>query len=348
MGQVKIDARLVAAGYDKNRNGIVSDELKIDAPIDTDGNKEVSVAELAAALGNDQIVISNGFAQARKPGQAPDMPELRIMKSIHEISGEAMTFGGPQYPAWRYQETRERSDGSTYTYYHWREAIADLRSKLSAIEAVASNQTDFRSKTIADMARNAMWQNNWSELLDDGTSRSRYAALYVAVQSINSMSKVPPQPVDSVNGMFSAVNGAKGAIDGLRNTMKDPGVVSADEKARSKASSLRQAAQSIPWWQYLLIFGFFKKMSLNNQAKKVEENLAVLKAANPDNFEGQLTDTARKAYETSQTAWNAKNIDDAQALANSAGPIQNEATGISNGASGQAKKIQDLLKTIAN
>jgi hypothetical protein len=346
MSSPRINAGLVAAGYDKNRNGIV-EELRNDAQIDSNGDGQIQVAELAAALASDSVVISGGYISAKAPGKPVDMPEIRTMASIHEISKDYSLFGSPQYPGWKYQETRSRQDGSTYTVYHWREAISELQAKLQAIRAVAGNQNDFRSKTIASMADTAIRQNFWAEFLDEGSSRSRYSALYVAVQSINQMSEVPPQPIQSVDGMAGAVNGAKGAVDGLRSTMKDPGVMSAEAKTQAKAAEFRQKAQNIPWWHFLLIFGFFEKSGLNNKAKKVEEQLAVLKAANPDSLELQLSETARKAYETSQQSWVAKNIDDAQALANAANPIAAEAGGISKSAQGQASKIQELLKTIS-
>ncbi|MBM3275151.1 MAG: hypothetical protein FJZ00_08350 [Candidatus Sericytochromatia bacterium] len=272
------------------------------------------------------------------------------MASIHEISKDYSVFGSPQYPGWKYQETRQRQDGSSYTVYHWREAISELQAKLQSIRAVAGNQNDFRSKTIANMADTAIRQNFWAEFLDEGTSRSRYSALYVAVQSINQMSEVPPQPIQSVDGMANAVNGAHGAIEGLRNTLKDPGVTSAESKTQAKAAEFRSQIKPVKWWEYILIYGIFKHFKnsgLENKAKKVEEQLAVLKAANPDGFSLQLSETARKAYETSQQSWVAKNIDDAQALANAANPISAEAGGIGKGAQGQASKIQELLKTIS-
>ncbi len=347
MGNMKLDSRLVAAGYDKNRNGVVSDELKIDAPIDHDGNGSVSVAELANALGNDSVVVSGGYVRAAQAGKPVDMPELRTMQSIHEISKDYSVFGGPQYPGWKYQETRTRQDGTTYTAYHWREAISELQAKLQSIRAVAGNQNDFRSKTIANMANTAIQQNFWAEFLDEGSSRSRYAALYTAVQSINQMSETPPQPQQSVDSMANSVNGANGQIGGLRQKISDPATRTADEKVQAKAAELRQKAQTIPWWQFVLIFGFFKKASLNNQAKRVEENLATLKAANPDALQDKLNDVARRAYETSQQSWTAKTIDDAQALHNNAGPIAQEANGVAASAGDQAKKIQDLLTTIS-
>lgn len=347
MGQISLDSRLVAAGYDRNKNGVVSDDLKIDAPIDHDGNGQVSVAELASALSSDKVVISGGYVKAAQPGKPADLPEIRTMASIHEISKDYSMFGGPQYPGWKYQETRTRQDGSTYTHYHWREAISELQAKLHSIRAVAGNQNDFRSKTISQMADTAIRQNFWAEFLDEGTYRSRYSALYTAVQNIHTMSEVPPQPQQSVDGMAKTVNGAAGAVGGLRQRIGDPATRNADAAVQKKAAELREKANNIPWWQFLLIFGFFKKASLNNQAKRVEENLAVLKAANPDALQDKVNDVARRAYEVGQSSWSAKNIDDAQALANNASPINQEANGVAASASDQAKKIQDLLNTIS-
>lgn len=348
---VKLDSRLVAQGFDRNRNGMVSDELKIDAPGLDGGDGQVSVDELAGALGRDQVVVSGGIVQARQPAPPADLPALRTMKSVHSIAGQSLSLGGAIWPSWRYQTTRTRSDGSTYTEYDWAAACTELRAKLEAIRSVTAQMPDARSKAIHDSARQAINSYNFGEVMDflfDGRKgRSDYAALYSTLSSIRRMSETPASPAETVEGLARSVGAAAGAVGNLRGAAGDPAAREAEQKARAKASELRQQAQSIPWWQFLLIFGFFRKMSLNGKAKQIEQNLATLQAADPDGAARKAADLARRAYEAGIKAGAAKNIDDAQALASDAAPVSKEAQALQRDLDGQAARIKALLKAIA-
>ncbi len=352
MSGIRLDSKLVAAGFDKNRNGIVSDELKIDAPIDASGDGKVSVDELAAAIAKDQVVISAGAVQARQPEPPADVPSIRIMKSVHQIAGESLTLGGSIWPSWRYQTTKTRGDGSTYSDYDWRGACTELRAKLEAIKSVTRSMPDSRSQAIHKSASSAIGSYNFGEVLDflfdTGKGRSDYAALYSTLSNIHQMSKTPPEPVQTVDAMAKSVNAAGGAVGGLRQSVENPAAKGVESKVSTKATQLRQQAQTIPWWQFLLLFGFFKKSSLNNQAKRLEDNLATLKAANPDAAAQKAADLARHAYDVGLSAGSAKNIDDAQKLENDAKPVVTGADGLRRDAEGQSKRIQELLKSIGN
>lgn len=352
MGAVRLDAKLVAAGFDKNRNGMVSDELKIDAPIDASGDGHVSVDELAGAIAKDQVVISSGVVQARQLDAPADLPAIRIMKSVNQIAGESLSLGGAIWPSWRYQMTKTRSDGSTYTEYDWRGACTELRAKLEAIKSVTRSMPDHRSQAIHKTASQAIGSYNFGEVLDflfDGKKgRSDYAALYSTLSNIRQMSKTPAEPVHTVDAMAKSVNAAGGAVSGLRQNVENPAAKGVESKVSTKASELRQKAQSIPWWQFLLLFGFFQKSKFNNQAKRLEENLATLKAANPDAAAQKAADLARQAYDVTVSAGSLKTIDDAQKLENDAKPVITGADGLKRDAEGQSKRIQDLLKTIGS
>lgn len=350
MGGVRLDSKLVAAGFDKNRNGIVSDELKIDAPIDSSGDGQVSVDELAAAISKDQVVISAGAVQARQPEGPADIPAIRIMKSVHKIAGESLTLFGALTPPWRYEVTKVRSDGTTYRDYNWAAACTELRAKLEAVKAVTRNMPDSRSQAIYKSASHAISAYNFGEVLDfffEGKKgASDYASLHSTLSSIHKMSRTPAEPVNTVDTMAKSVNAAGGAVAGLRQNVENPAARGVESRVSAKASELRQKAQSIPWWQFLLLFGFFKKSSLNNQAKRLEENLATLKAANPDAAAGKAAELARQAYDVSTSAASLKTIDDAQKLENDAKPVVTGAETLRRDAEGQSRRIQELLKTV--
>ncbi|MBM3269775.1 MAG: hypothetical protein FJZ01_19255 [Candidatus Sericytochromatia bacterium] len=349
-GISRLDSHLVAAGFDKNRNGHVSDDLKIEAPIDSDGNGQVSVAELAGAMARDQVVVSAGIVAARRPSPPADLPEIRTLKSVHQIASNIAMFGS-LYPGWQYERTRTRSDGSTYTDYDWGSACVELRSKLEAIRAITGNMPgNSRARAIYDTATRSINAHTFGAVLDflfdTRQGRSDYQALYSTLVSIQRMSDTPPEPAALVDATNKAVGGAAAAVAGLGRAAADPASQGAENKAASKAAELRQAAQAIPWWQYLLIFGFFKKMSLNNQAKKVEQNLATLKAANPQGLQDRAADLARQAYDIGNQAGGVNSIDAAFQLENSAKPVIAGSEGLRRDAQGQADRIQALFKAL--
>ncbi len=350
MAAVRLDSHLVAQGFDKNRNGSVSDDLKVDAPIDADGNGQVSVAELAAAIGKDQVVISAGVVAARKPAAPADLPEIRTMRSVHQIASNIAMFGAI-YPGWQYERTRTRADGSTYTDYDWGSACVELRARLESIKSVtAAMPGSARAKAIRDTASSALGAHTFGVVLDflfdTRQGRSDYQALYSTLTNIQRMSQTPAEPAQTVETVGKAVAGAAGAVDGLRQAAGDPASKGAEEKARARAADLRQQAQTIPLWQFFLIFGFFKKMSLNGQAKKVEENLATLKAANPDALGQRAAELARQAYDIGTEAGTAKSLDDAFKLEADAKPIVTGSEGVRRDAQGQADKIKALFKAL--
>ncbi|MBM3275152.1 MAG: hypothetical protein FJZ00_08355 [Candidatus Sericytochromatia bacterium] len=347
----KLDPALVAAGFDKNRNGQVSDDLKIDAPIDSDGNGQVAVAELAAAIGRDQVVISGNAVAAKQPALPADLPEIRTLESIRQISSGGLGLFGMYYPGWQYERTRTRSDGSTYTDYDWAAACSELRAKLSSVQAVARHSEGARAKAIDRAAGSAIASHTFGAVLDilfdTRAGRSDYQALRAALNNIHEMAATPAQPAVTVDRVNGAVGTAQSAIGGLRQAAGNPGSKSAEAEVQAKAADLRQKAQNIPVWQFILIFGFFRKMSFNNQAKRLEEQLAVLKAANPDALTQRAADLARQAYEVGRQAGAARSVDDGFALENSSKPIIAGADGVRKDAQAQAEKINALFKTLS-
>ncbi|MBM3274723.1 MAG: hypothetical protein FJZ00_06200, partial [Candidatus Sericytochromatia bacterium] len=65
MGELRIDPRFVAMGYDRNKNGQVQDDLRVDGTGLSGADGVVTVDQLAAALGKDQVVISGEAVSKR-------------------------------------------------------------------------------------------------------------------------------------------------------------------------------------------------------------------------------------------------------------------------------------------
>ncbi|HEY9723372.1 MAG TPA: hypothetical protein V6D47_15280 [Oscillatoriaceae cyanobacterium] len=366
MSKINLDMKLVAQGYDTNKNGRVDDELNV-------GNTGIkTVDDLANALSNDQVVISNGSVIARGPGQAPVLSDVKDMQNIQQITGQALTWGGPDYPGYQYQytayktETTEqqvmhtRKDGSTYytnekvkqqvpyTAYHWGTAIQDIRARLDSVAAITANPADDREASIHNIAALALQQNNWDFALDEGSSHTRYIALYVALQNINQMCDAPAQPATTIDNLNGAVNGAENALNDLRNTLGSSSTRAiTDKQVNDRVAQENKAANSIPFWKKMLVVGLVEKKNHEDTAKRLQQDLSTLRSANPNGIQSSLASVAKSAYETNTSSWSARNINDATRLAQQAQPVQNAASGLQSQASSQSKQILDLSKTLA-
>ncbi|MEB3186717.1 MAG: hypothetical protein VKP72_04675 [bacterium] len=343
-------SQLVAQGFDRNRNGRVNDDLRIEAKgLDADANGQVSVAELASALAADKVVISNGAVRAGQSARARELPEIKSLTAINRLASDALGFfgtGNPQYPGLQYQSTYEDKEGNLRTRYNFGQAIADLRVRLSAISSLASSYDDFQSQTVARMANQSLAQNNMDYLLDNGTAQSRYAALYSTIQNIAQMSVAPAHPSATEARLEGSVVAAAGAVDKLRGALAAPEVKSADARASAHVKSLNQQIAAIPTWQKFLLVGLFKKGSLEGQIRDVNAQLQVLKSANPGLRQDELAENAARMYELLQSGAQASSIDAARQYENQAAPIINRSAAISNSAGSDAASIRTLIGTL--
>jgi hypothetical protein len=362
-----IDWKLVAQGYDANHNGRVDDELKVNAPGLADKDGKVTVDALANALSNDSVVVSSGAINAQKPGSVPHLGVIDSLNSIHTISGEALGWGDPNYPGWQYQETKYRTKtgyqdvahthkngtvyykSEPYTYqesyvtYRWGSAIQDVRARLQAIQAVAGQSNDSSMRAIANIASNALNQNNWEYMLDEGTAHSRYVALYISLQNINQLSNTPNQPDASVNNMNGAVLGAKTALSALNANLNNQAVRGSDAVSKLQAAIQQQkdlANNTSGFWHP------FKKHDAENRATQLQKELNTLQGVDPTGLNNQLTSVARRDYETTQEAWGVNNLDGANRLQNDVQPVANDANNLKNQASDQANQVQDLINQL--
>ncbi len=300
---------------------------------------------MAAALGADRVIVSQGTILAGKAGAAPTLPEIQSLNTIRNLASDAVGFfgaGNAQYPGYRYQST----DQNGKVHYQYGAAIAELRTRLSAIETVARQDNGFRSKTVATLARNALQQNTWDHLLDQGSAQSRYSALFATINNIAEMSTAPAQPTQTEETLYGSVKQAQQSIQGLKTSLKGVTVADTEAKVQQKIKDLQADIAAIPGWQKVLVVGLARKASLNNQIKDLQNKLATLKAAKPDTQITQLSSTARQAYEVGQNGWKVRNVEEADAYATEASPVINEARGIGRKAVQDANHIQALRKKL--
>ncbi|MBM3269979.1 MAG: hypothetical protein FJZ01_20280 [Candidatus Sericytochromatia bacterium] len=322
MGELRIDPRFVAIGFDQNRNGVVHDDLRIDVPGLASADGSVTVDQLAAALGRDSLVISGGAAARRQgPARYPELAESRTVRSIYNITVQSQ---------WQ-------NYNSVTT-----EAIASMRASLTAINEISNDNSDFRSRKVREIAQDALWRTSMS------TTTDNLHILREALRHIQAIAEVPPQPSAVVKELSDAVAGNGAAIKTLGEQVRNPAAAGAVEKAKAKAAAERQAAEAVPGWQKWLIFGLFKKWGHEKAAKRIEENLAALQAADPAAREQKLGDLARQAYEISLEAEAVKNLDDSQKVGNDAKAVRKELDALRKDIDAQNKQIGDLLKKIAS
>ncbi|HEY9723370.1 MAG TPA: hypothetical protein V6D47_15270 [Oscillatoriaceae cyanobacterium] len=342
MSKINLDMKLVAQGYDANKNGRVDDDLNV-------GNTGIkTVDDLANALSNDKVVITNGAVVAKAPGDAPTLADVNDMQHVHEITGQALTWGGPEYPGYQYQTTKYDSNNQPYTSYNWGSAIQDIRARLDSVSTITEGSNDSASRSIHQIANTALEQNNWEYYLDEGTSHSRYIALYTALQNINQISDAPAQPGVTDKNVNDSVNSAEKALNDLKTTLGASSTKAiTDAQVNAKVSDLRKAASSIPWWHYLLLFGFFQKHGDNSTADRLTQDLATLRSANPDAIGQPLPGLAKQAYDINTQSWNAKNLNDASTLQQNAQPVVKGANGVQSKANDTNNQVNDLSKTLA-
>ncbi|PIQ25051.1 hypothetical protein COW36_07460 [bacterium (Candidatus Blackallbacteria) CG17_big_fil_post_rev_8_21_14_2_50_48_46] len=92
MSELSIHPAMMALSYDSNRNGKVSDELKVKQNAETlraiGGDAEVTVMELATALRNDKVVINNGEIQAK----SGPVPRVALFNNYGSIQAEVQNI----------------------------------------------------------------------------------------------------------------------------------------------------------------------------------------------------------------------------------------------------------------
>ncbi len=315
--------------------------------------KPITRQGAAPSLSSDAYVRSSVSA-ASAPVSIPDIPAIRTLNSVNQIAGEGLNYFNDGLPSWQYQntETHTRSDGSQYTTttYDWGAAFADVRSKLQAIAGVAGGTDDSRCQQIANLANTALESNDWQYFLDEGSDASRYAQLQNTVNDIYTLTQnLPHEPQTTVTNMNGAIDSASNAIQDLRTTLKNPTLTASNlpQKVQSKVDEYNQKASNIPWWHYLLLFGFFEKSGDHGTASRLQQDLSTVQSANPDQLQQQLDGIESKVPGVTQMAENTTTIDGASQLQDAAQPVTSAAKGVASTASSENNQGKDLIHTVS-
>ncbi len=306
----------------------------------------------APSLASDAYIKSSA-STAGAPAYIPDIPAIRTLNNVNQIASEGLNGFNNGLPSWEYQrtETHTRSDGSQYTTttYDWGAAFADVRSKLQAIASVAGGTNDSRCNQIANLANSALESNDWQYFLDEGSDESRYAQLQNTLNNIYTLTQdMPQEPQTTVNNMNGAVDNASKAIQDLRTTLKNPTLTASNlpQKVQAKVDEYNQKANNIPWWHYLLLFGFFEKSGDHGTASRLQQDLSTVQTANPDQLQQQLDGIASKVPGVTQMAENTTTIDGASQLQETAQPVTDAANNVAGEATNENNQGNDLIHTV--
>lgn len=295
MGRIQFDASLIADAYDMNRNGFVSDELKVEHPsVDADGDAAVSVAELAASLEKDAVEVSGGAIRAAQVRAYPEIGDVLRLTTIAEAVKAGKRVGNRHEPFER--DIERLPDGSTREVIDYEEANTRLKRELKSIAHAASTGEDpvFSDlKRIADGALDSWWH------ADD----RRYQVMYRALEEIaTEMGDVPLQPEAAVQDTNRALQEAQSRLSAAK---KELGTPQAQQKLLADAEALLEAEKSKKG---------LMKMFAARKITKLESSIEQLKTFHPDALTRQLSETARKTYELSLTASDANTLAQARLL----------------------------------
>ena len=328
------------------------------APAQSKGAASAKAAATQKAQGD---VFTSSKAKVQQSCTVPDIPAIRTLQSVHQISDDCLGYWNGDMPSWQYQYTEWKTRTVTnsqgqrvqeqyaVTKYNWGAAFADVRAKLQSVAAVAGSTNDSRCQEIARIANQALTSNDWQYFFDEGSDASRYAQLKATLNSINAITQdTPNEPQDTVNQMNGAIGNAGKAIQDLRTTLKDPTLSASNlaSKTQAKIDYYNQKANNIPWWHYVLIFGFFQKGSDHGNASRLAQDLKTVQTSNPDALQQQLDALAGRATSVNQQACNTNTIDGASQLQSNAQPITDGANGVRDKANDQNNQGKDLSNSV--
>lgn len=367
MGVDSINSRLLAQSYDPSGTGYVNlrnDDRALGAP-----GTRVSVGALAAALQKDQVAISRGVIEVRKPGT---VRPAASMQAIAMATRAQRDLGWSNWPSQDYQFV----DSNGQPQYAWQGAIEDLRGRLQAIATVASRGNDDTSRSIANRIRASLEQNNWQAWMGNAAppancyrparrrsqfdpnacvqwnaqqrqtaAQNCYQQLYGTLQAISDENPMPVS--DTVQQMVDQVNGAQQSLDALGAGLeKAGGQQRLIARTQQTIGQLQAAINKKPGWQ-----NFLNNLPQGDSGypetpqqtvDRLQQDLQAVQGANPDALRKKLLPLAQSAYGVVQASRNARTPDDAAALTDRAQGPTGDAQLIQQAADNATSAVQDL------
>jgi len=360
MGDLTLNPNLVAKSFDANKNGVVSDDLKVhpEAMERIDANKDgkVSVEELASGIGNDRVVVKDGQVKPAKgslniPNLFKDVENCNAMaRNTLSRTDAFWNTSEPLYPNkdnFYYTDAngKQKFDKTGYNtakdnYYR---QLADYKQDLVLDRALLVNTLQNMIQTTDDgnvqrIARNALDNQQWRDITNmfgnitgEGQSYKRQyetdrMLLRNAVYNIASITEFT-QPSETVKKANQQVNSALNAVVNEQNTI-DSKLKENIDKANKKIEEINNG-----WMP-------FKGM----RTKSVENKIGEAKAFSTQGSMQQVENLAKQAYEAGVQATNWDSVDDARNIAHKTQGINNEAYNVQEKAKAEIKKIEKLGK----
>jgi cystathionine beta-lyase/cystathionine gamma-synthase len=325
---VALNMRLVAQGFDVNRNGRVDDDLDCSA-IAPKGAK-VSVEQLAKELTADRVRVSDGAVKAGGIGKPAVAPLLVLQQSVNLKATEALEAGAEHTPAVRHQR-----QGSP----DWQAAIAELREKLAAIRTMTGSVLTQAgaaadSATGAGVSQLAAINEFATEALADSpagdgpAAKESYGKYYAALAAIGQLTG-DPSPSAMTDALGRQTADAEKAVSAL-------GVEK--NRALDRAKILRAKAAAVPGWQKALVFGLIVASSHNSKAKALTKDATEATSVAED-----LPKLAKDAYSLQLRAATTVSPDDAARLHEEAGSLGARISSLSNRATQVACSIRAAI-----
>lgn len=307
-----------------------------------------AAASAPATSSKDALKVT---AKAQSAPGYPEIGAIRTMQNINDIAGQGLSyFTFDNLPSYEFQvqKLRTRRDGTQYyeTTYNWSAAFADVTAKLNAISAIAGSEDNPQCQQIANMARQAVMTDAWEYALDEGSAESRYLGMSTTLREIQQITNdTPPQPGETMGSLNNAVAGADNNIRDLRNQMGNATLKQGnlDQRVADVVTKDHAKANSVPWWHFLLLFGFFQKHGANSAASDAQADLDAYKAANPDDLQQRLDAVKSRAAQVADQASHTYTIDGARQLQGSANPVTSDAGAIRDQAGTARDKVKDLI-----
>lgn len=336
MGSPSINASLLAQSYDPTRTGYVNlrnNDRALGAP-----GAKVSVNALASALGKDQIVISQGAIQARKPGTPAVAPTMQAVQMAQHDQEDLMWSN---WPGEQYQYI----DASGNPQYYWQPAIQDLRNRLQAIQKVATRGNDDSGRTIANQIRWSLQQNQWNAKQGQNAGQNVYQQLYATLASVTQGN---PDPIDyTVGTLVDQVNSANQSVSGLNSALKKAGgqqrVIA---QLKQQVAQAQDAINKTPGWQ-----NFLNNLPQGDSGypdtpdqtlSRLQSDLQAVQSVDLTALQNQLLPVAQKAYGAVQSSWTGGTPANAAALSQNAKALEDTAKQIQGQADDATRSIQDL------
>ncbi|MFN8673939.1 MAG: hypothetical protein U0457_17895 [Candidatus Sericytochromatia bacterium] len=329
----EFNSNLIAKAYDTNKDGLVSDNLKIRKDEKTaqalGGNTDkLSVDQLSVALKTNKVMIKDGEVFAanrdlRVPVLHQDLKNANIVanNALAQTSSWKYLFLPSEPRTSDYQGPAQYSAAMMEYKMAMREYEQDVKIDravlVNALQNVSSTTNNPQIRTIADNAMKNMLFNNVVGFIFE--ERNRYIVeqdrnnLRSALSTIRDLTNFK-QPTETLSGMSRELSASSQLIQKEKDLITN--------KSGTAIKNLEaEAIKDEKSW-------FFGKTRANSDRKDIE----TIKNLNPKADEDKLANLARSNYENSVKMLDGYSIEDARNLSRQSDAMSRELNNINQNA----------------